>query len=91
MKYDYTIPIDVKTMIERMFSNPTDMILGITPESKIISLALAKAPHLLLAGETGSGKSVNIQQMLITMMVHHTPEYSRIGIIDPKEVDFQFY
>ncbi|HDA2604493.1 TPA: DNA translocase FtsK [Staphylococcus aureus] len=92
VKYDYTIPIDVKTMIEKvMFSNPTDMILGITPESKIISLALAKAPHLLLAGETGSGKSVNIQQMLITMMVHHTPEYLRIGIIDPKEVDFQFY
>ncbi|HAR5547583.1 TPA: DNA translocase FtsK [Staphylococcus aureus] len=92
VKYDYTIPIDVKTMIEKVdFSNPTDMILGITPESKIISLPLAKAPHLLLAGETGSGKSVNIQQMLITMMVHHTPDYLRIGIIDPKEVDFQFY
>ncbi|HDF3191508.1 TPA: DNA translocase FtsK [Staphylococcus aureus] len=92
VKYDYTIPIDVKTMIEQVeFSNPTDMILGITPESKIISLPLAKAPHLLLAGETGSGKSVNIQQMLITMMVHHSPKYLRIGIIDPKEVDFQFY
>ena len=92
VKYDYTIPIDVKTMIEKVsFSNPTDMILGITPESKIIHLPLAKAPHLLLAGETGSGKSVNIQQMLITMMVHHSPKYLRIGIIDPKEVDFQFY
>lgn len=92
VKYDYTIPIDVKSMIEKVkFSNPTDMILGITPESRIISLPLAKAPHLLLAGETGSGKSVNIQQMLITMMVHHTPKYLRIGIIDPKEVDFQFY
>lgn len=92
VKYDYTIPIDVRSMIEKVtFSSPTDMILGITPDSKIQHFPLAKQPHLLLAGATGAGKSVNVQQMLMTMMIHATPEEIRFGIIDPKEVDFQFY
>lgn len=92
VKYDYSIPIDVRSMIEKVtFSSPTDMILGITPDSKIQHFPLAKQPHLLLAGATGAGKSVNVQQMLITMMIHATPEEVRFGIIDPKEVDFQFY
>ena len=92
VKYDYNIPIDVKTMIEKVkFSEPTDMIFGITPDSKIIHFPLAKQPHLLLAGATGSGKSVNVQQMLMTAMYHATPYVLKIGIIDPKEVDFQYY
>lgn len=92
VKYNYNIDIDVKTMIEQVnFSEPTDMIFGITPENKIIHFPLAKQPHLLLAGATGSGKSVNIQQMLMTAMYHATPDELRIGIIDPKEVDFQYY
>lgn len=92
VKYDYSIPIDVKTMIEKIkFSSETDMILGITPDSKIIHFPLYKQPHLLLAGATRSGKSVNIQQMLISIMIHNTPADVRFGIVDPKEVDFQFY
>ncbi|WP_270251668.1 FtsK/SpoIIIE domain-containing protein [Staphylococcus warneri] len=91
-KYDYNIDIDVKSMIEQVtFKEETDMILGITPERKIIHLPLATAPHLLLAGATGSGKSVNIQQMLITQMVHTKPDMLKILIVDPKKTDFAFY
>lgn len=92
LRYDYTIPIDVADMIKKVkFSHHTGMLLGTTPDNKIVQFALSKQPHLLLAGATGSGKSVNIQQMLITMMYHTTPEHVKIGIVDPKEVDFQFY
>ncbi|MDW4023680.1 FtsK/SpoIIIE domain-containing protein [Staphylococcus saprophyticus] len=92
LKYDYTIPIDVANMISQVsFDHPTTMILGITADNKIIHMPLSKQPHLLIAGETGSGKSVTIQEMLITSMHHSTPEEVQIGIIDPKEVDFQFY
>ncbi|HCU8763827.1 TPA: DNA translocase FtsK [Staphylococcus aureus] len=91
-KYDYNIPIDVKSMIEEVtFKEETDMILGKTPESKIVHLPLATTPHALLSGKTGSGKSVNIQQILITQMIHTKPDMLKIFIIDPKKTDFAFY
>lgn len=92
LKFDYRIPIDVASMIKQVsFEHPTTMIVGMTADNNIIHMPLSKQPHVLIAGATGSGKSVTIQEMLITAMHHSTPEEIRIGIIDPKEVDFQFY
>lgn len=92
LKFDYTVPIDVARMIGQIsFDHPTTMIFGITADNNIVHMPLSQQPHLLIAGETGSGKSVTIQEMLITAMHHSTPEEIRIGIVDPKEVDFQFY
>lgn len=92
LKYNYNIPIDVKNMIQKVkFTEPTDMILGMTPDNNVQHFPLAIAPHLLICGATGSGKSVNVQQMLITMMIHSTPDILKFLIVDPKRGDFSFY
>ncbi|MDU0936929.1 MAG: FtsK/SpoIIIE domain-containing protein [Dermabacter sp.] len=92
LKYNYNIPIDVKNMIQKVdFKEPTDMILGMTPDNNVQHFPLAIAPHLLICGATGSGKSVNVQQMLITMMIHSTPDILKFLIVDPKRGDFSFY
>lgn len=92
IKYDYTIPIDVKSMIKQVSpSDPTNMILGITADNKIVHFPLSGEPHALLAGATGSGKSVTIQQIIISMMVFWTPDILKFAIVDPKRADFAFY
>src|SRR5699024_5676178 len=71
--------------------DPTDAIFGVSPESEAIHFSISDAPHFLVAGTTGSGKSVFINNLLITMMAHATPEELKIAIIDPKQVEFTAY
>ncbi|MBF0199265.1 MAG: DNA translocase FtsK 4TM domain-containing protein [Planctomycetes bacterium] len=52
---------------------------------------LAKMPHLLVAGTTGSGKSVCINSIIISLIFYHKPEYVRLLMIDPKMVEMSGY
>ena len=52
---------------------------------------LAKAPHLLVAGTTGSGKSVTVNVMLLSMLFKYTPEELRLILIDPKQLELANY
>jgi S-DNA-T family DNA segregation ATPase FtsK/SpoIIIE len=52
---------------------------------------LTKMPHLLIAGATGSGKSVNLNALLCCLMMKSTPEELRLILIDPKRVEFQTF
>ena len=52
---------------------------------------LAKMPHLLIAGTTGSGKSVGVNAMILSLLSRHTPEQCRFIMIDPKMLELSIY
>ncbi len=65
--------------------------LGKDIEGNIILCDLSKMPHLLIAGSTGSGKSVCVNSMLISLLYKYSPEDVRMVLIDPKSVEFDMY
>lgn len=71
--------------------NPLAFIVGVDEANNPIYLSLIKLVHLLIAGTTGSGKSVFLNAIAITLMSSHTPEQLQIHMIDPKEVEMQQY
>lgn len=52
---------------------------------------LSKMPHLLVAGTTGSGKSVGVNTMILSLLYRMTPEQCRFIMIDPKQLEFSMY
>lgn len=52
---------------------------------------LKKLPHLLIAGTTGSGKSVGINSMLLSLLYRNSPKTLRLMMIDPKMLEFSIY
>lgn len=78
-------------MFKTRAKDPTSAILGIAPDSSNIVLPISSGPHFLVAGTTGSGKSVFINSLLITMMAHSHPDELKLAIIDPKIVEFTAY
>ena len=67
------------------------MVLGNDIVGRAVSIDLAKAPHLLVAGATGSGKSVGVNAMISSLMYSKTPEELRMILIDPKMLEFSVY
>lgn len=67
------------------------VVLGRDIEGNITIADLAKMPHLLIAGSTGSGKSVCINSMLISLIYKSTPDEVKLLMIDPKVVELGVY
>jgi DNA segregation ATPase FtsK/SpoIIIE, S-DNA-T family len=67
------------------------MVLGADISGKPVVVDLAKMPHLLVAGTTGSGKSVGVNTMILSLLYKSTPEDVRIIMIDPKMLELSVY
>jgi len=68
--------------------NPYQLLLGYDEEGHIYSHDLFQDGHILMSGTTGSGKSVVMENMVISLMMQHTPETLEVTLYDPKKVEF---
>ncbi|WAJ70788.1 DNA translocase FtsK [Catenovulum adriaticum] len=71
--------------------SPLTMVLGQDIAGKPVVVDLAKMPHLLVAGTTGSGKSVGVNVMILSLLYKSTPEDVRLIMIDPKMLELSVY
>ena len=81
--------IDNQMFTESKYKIP--LALGVDIGGNPMYFDLAKMPHMLIAGRTGSGKSVFVQSLITSVVYHFTPDKCKLMIIDPKGVDFGFW
>ncbi|MEL0270323.1 MAG: DNA translocase FtsK [bacterium] len=67
------------------------LAIGKTTSGEISTLDLSKMPHLLIAGTTGSGKSVCINTIICSILYHASPDEVKFVMIDPKKVEMTLY
>jgi S-DNA-T family DNA segregation ATPase FtsK/SpoIIIE len=67
------------------------LALGKSINGDVVTVDIAKMPHVLVAGTTGSGKSVAINTMILSLVYRMTPEQCRLIMVDPKMVELSVY
>lgn len=71
--------------------NILEVPLGRDINGEVISMNLVKLPHLLIAGSTGSGKSVSINEILVSILMMARPDQVQMILVDPKKVELNVY
>lgn len=71
--------------------SPVSLVLGKDISGNSVVVDLTKMPHMLVAGTTGSGKSVSLNAMLLSILFKSTPEQVRLIMIDPKMLELSIY
>ncbi|MBA1437489.1 MAG: DNA translocase FtsK [Epsilonproteobacteria bacterium] len=92
---EHVATIYLRELLEdRLFQNsssPLTIALGKDIVGKPFVTDLKKLPHLLIAGTTGSGKSVGINAMILSLLYKNSPDQLRLLMIDPKMLEFSIY
>lgn len=87
--------VGLKELVEspefKNFKNPLAVAIGKNISGETIIKSLSKMVHVLVAGSTGSGKSVFLHSLIMSLMYKHSPEELRFIMIDPKRVEFSRY
>ena len=91
----YTSVVTMRELIDsepfKKADSKLTCVLGKDISGEIVSTDLAKMPHLLIAGTTGSGKSVCVNSILMSILFKATPDQVKFVLIDPKMVEFSKY
>ncbi len=88
-------PVTLRQVIEspafRKLKSPLRFALGKDVAGNAVAADLAAMPHLLIAGATGSGKSVCVNGIITCLLLHNTPDDLRLLLVDPKRVELSGY
>ncbi len=88
-------PVTLRQVIEspafRALKSPLRFALGKDVAGNAVAADLAAMPHLLIAGATGSGKSVCVNGIITCLLLHNTPDDLRLLLVDPKRVELSGY
>ncbi len=82
---------EVLELVEEAPREPLTVVLGKDVVGRPVSIDIASLPHLLVAGSTGSGKSVCLNAMISNLLLRNTPETLRMVLIDPKMLEMSVY
>jgi S-DNA-T family DNA segregation ATPase FtsK/SpoIIIE len=82
---------DVLQATRTLPRRPLTVVLGKDVEGQPVSIDLAAQPHLLVAGSTGSGKSVCLNAMITNLLLYNDPSLLRLLLIDPKMLELSVY
>jgi S-DNA-T family DNA segregation ATPase FtsK/SpoIIIE len=90
-----SVPISLRSLLSSKAWTQNDyeipLIMGLDIQGKPIITDLAKAPHLLIAGATGSGKSVCMSTLILSLLYKFRPGELELVLIDPKRVEFGMF
>ena len=90
-----TTPVCVREVLERVPSSLSDAkllaVLGKDIMGEPRWMEINKTPHLLVAGSTGSGKSVCINSIIVSILMRSKPDEVKLVLVDPKKVEFAMY
>lgn len=86
-----TQPVYLGDVLPYVKGGPLEAAFGRDSEGNPVVVDIAGLPHLLVAGTTGSGKSVLLNSIVMTILMRSTPEEVRLIMVDPKRVEFTYY